>query len=149
MITKKNIALRKTCSSKGSLCLSADNSYLCSSECGQQLARLKQQQVLRNSVSHCPKTEQLYFHLFVRPSVRPSVRPHGDISIYLHCMMFQTIQTIYFLKAHHLVMIMTETKSYKKTNTKTKTHRHIQRQKQSASKTQCMLYLSKAGSSRI
>ena len=40
-------------------------------------------------------------------------------------------------------MTMTETKTYKKTNTKTKIHRH--RQRQSASKTQCMLYLSKAG----
>ena len=51
-----------------------------------------------------------------------------------------TIQTIYFLKAHHLVMTMTETKTYKKTNTKTKTH--IQRQIQSSSKTrwQCMLF---------
>ena len=84
---------------------------------------------------------------FVCLFVCSSVRPHGNISIYLHWMMFYTIQTIYFLKAHHLVMIMT--KSYKKTNTKTKTHRHIQRQKQSASKTQCMLYLSKAGSLRI
>ena len=68
-----------------------------------------------------------------------------DISIYLHCMMFQTKQTIYFLKAYHLVMTMTETNTYKKT----KTHIHRQRQIQSASKTQCMLYLSKAGGSRI
>ena len=70
---------------------------------------------------------------------------HGDLSIYLHRMMFQTIQTIYFLKAYHLVMTMTETNTYKKT----KTHIHRQRQIQSASKTQCMLYLSKAGGSRI
>ena len=39
---------------------------------------------------------------------------HGNISIYLHCMMFQTPKTIYFLKAHHLVMKMTGTN----TNTK-------------------------------
>ena len=39
---------------------------------------------------------------------------HGNISIYLHRMMFQTPQTIYFLKAHHLVMKMTGTN----TNTK-------------------------------
>ena len=44
------------------------------------------------------------------------------------------MQTIYFLKAYHLVMTMTETKTYKKTNTKKKTHRHRQRQIQSASK---------------
>ena len=65
-----------------------------------------------------------------------------DISIYLHRMMFKTIQTIYFLKAYHLVMTLTETKTYKKTNTKTKTHRHRQRQIESASKTQRMLYIS-------
>ena len=59
------------------------------------------------------------------------------------------LQTIYFLKAYHLLMTMTETITYKKTNTKTKTHIHRQRQIQSASKTQCMLYLSKAGGSRI
>ena len=64
-----------------------------------------------------------------------------SFSICLNYMMFQTIQTIYFLKAYHLVMTMTETKTYKKTNTKTKTHR--QRQIQSASKTQCMLQGSK------
>ena len=57
-------------------------------------------------------------------------RLHGYISIYL-------------------VMTLTETKTYKKTKTKTKTQRHRQRQKQSAFKTHCMLYLSKAGSSRI
>ena len=45
----------------------------------------------------------------------------------------------YFLKAYCLVMTMTETKTYKK-NTNTKT-----RHRQSASKTQCMLYYSKAG----
>ena len=79
---------------------------------------------------------------------------HGHISFpplttYLHCMMFWTIQTIYFLKAYNLVMTMTETNTYKKTNTKTKTHTHRQLQIQSASKTQCMLYLSKGGGSRI
>ena len=41
------------------------------------------------------------------------------------------MQTIYFLKVHHLVMIMTETKSYKKTNTKTKT--------QTKTNTKCLL----------
>ena len=40
-------------------------------------------------------------------------------------------------------MTLTETKTYKKKNTKT--HIHRQRKKLSASKTQCMLYLIKAG----
>ena len=98
--------------------------------------------ILRKSTILGQFVDQHYFHFIVR-------RLHGNISIYLHRMMFQTIQTIYFLKAYHLVMTMTETNTYKKTNTKTKTHIHRQRQIQSASKTQCMLYLSKAGGSRI
>ena len=44
-------------------------------------------------------------------------------------------------------MTMAETNTYKKKNTKT--HIHRQRQIQSAFKKQCMLYLSKAGGSRI
>ena len=47
------------------------------------------------------------------------------------------------------LMTMTETNTYKMTNTKTKTHTHRQIQIQSASKTQCMLYFSKAAGSRI
>ena len=43
--------------------------------------------------------------------------------------MFQTIQTIYFLKAYHLVMTMTATETYKNTNTKTKTHTHTDKDK--------------------
>ena len=39
------------------------------------------------------------------------------------------MQTIYFLKAYHLVMIMTKTKTYKKTNTMTKTHTHTDKDK--------------------
>ena len=57
-----------------------------------------------------------------------------SFSICLHYMMFQTIQTIYFLKGYHLVTTMTERKTYKKTNT------NRQRQIQSASKTKCMLF---------
>ena len=50
-------------------------------------------------------------------------RLHGDISIYLHCMMSfpivypipdHTNHTIYFLKAYHMVMTMTKTKSLQK-----------------------------------
>ena len=65
-------------------------------------------------------------------------------SHYIQCMYVtqcDILQTIYFLKAYHLVTIMTETKTYKKINTKTKTHRHRERQIQGASKTHCMLYI--------
>ena len=51
----------------------------------------------------------------------PSVCHNHDILRFLHCMMFQTIQTIYFLNAYHLVITMTKAKTYKKTNKKTKT----------------------------
>ena len=40
---------------------------------------------------------------------------------FLHCVMFQNIKIIYFLKAYHLVMTMTKTKTCKKTNAQTKT----------------------------
>ena len=53
--------------------------------------------------------------------------PHGNISIRLHYMIFWTMQTIYFLKAYHLVMTMVKTETYKKK--KTQRHRQIQRPK--------------------
>ena len=75
-------------------------------------------------------------------SVCPSVH-RRDISLFHLYNMCKTMQTIYFLKAYHLAMTMTETKIYKKKNTNTKTHR--QRQIQSDSKTQCMLFFQKQG----
>ena len=62
-----------------------------------------------------------------------------SFSICLYYMMFQTIQTINFLKAYYLVMTMTKTETYKKTKT------HRQRQTQNASKTQCMLFFQRQG----
>ena len=91
-----------------------------------------------NNNNHCEFCSQFTeFQLYIHMCVCLSVLKR-DISIYLHRMMFQTIQTIYFLKAYHLVMTLTETKTYKKT----KTPRHRQKQIQSASKTQYMLYFS-------
>ena len=106
------------------------------------LHHLPEHSVIANSVNTSQNSSSIFTCLYVCMYVFKR-----DISIYLHCMMFQTIQTIYFLKAHHLVMIMTETKSYKKTNTKTKT--------QTKTETNCfqylfyIIYFSKAGGSSI
>ena len=78
-------------------------------------------------------------------SVRPSPTVTSPSISTVHSMMFLTIQTIYFLKAYHLVTTLTETKTYKNINTNTKTKAHRQRQIQSAPKTQCMLYFQKEG----
>ena len=77
-------------------------------------------------------------------SVRPSPTVTSPSISTVHSMMFLTIQTIYFLKAYHLVTTLTETKTYKNINTNTKTKAHRQRQIQSAPKTQCMLYFLKS-----
>ena len=52
----------------------------------------------------------------------PSVVHNCDILPFLHCMTFETIQTIYFLKAYHMVMSLTNTKTNTKTQTQTQTH---------------------------
>ena len=80
--------------------------------------------------------------IFTWLSVRPSV---SMVTSPFISTVWCSRQTISFLKANHLVMTLTEAKTYKKT----KTHRHRQIQIQSASKTLCMLYFWKAGDSRI
>ena len=72
-------------------------------------------------------------------SVCPSVVGTSSSPSLLKLFNSQTMFKRFFLKAYHLAMTMTETKTYKKTNTKKKTHIHIKRKIQSAYKTQCML----------
>ena len=80
-----------------------------------------------------PLAEQLYLPLFVvrRSSFVVCPSRIGNISIYLHYMMFQTIQTIYFLLGYDPGNVSatsktnTKTKTHTKTNTKTKTGKNL------------------------